>query len=115
MQFCSKVSFLVLQSLTFSVLALKTELKKRCSNLLSQACRDQILVWSGVLQKTVGSLSLATQTRLKYQDNLAAKVMVERERERLRERERGSEVLGLLKIITVMSLSLTYSRVMPLV
>ncbi|RUS80160.1 hypothetical protein EGW08_012083, partial [Elysia chlorotica] len=63
----------VFKCLTFSVLALKTELKKRCSNLLSAACREQILVWSGVLQNSVASLSLATQTRLKYRDNLAAK------------------------------------------
>ncbi|KAK3786028.1 hypothetical protein RRG08_023449 [Elysia crispata] len=67
----------VFKALTFSVLALKTELKKRCSNLLSKACRDQILVWSGVLQNSVASLSLATQTRLKYQDNLAAKASQE--------------------------------------
>ncbi|GFS18503.1 catenin alpha-1 [Elysia marginata] len=65
------------KSLTFSVLALKAELKKRCSNLLSGACRQQILVWSGVLQNSVASLSLATQTRLKYKDNLAAKASQE--------------------------------------
>ncbi|GFN91287.1 catenin alpha-1, partial [Plakobranchus ocellatus] len=67
----------VFKSLTFSVLALKTELKKRCSNLLSRACADQLLVWLGVLQNSVPSLSIATQTKLKYQDNLAAKASEE--------------------------------------
>ncbi|KAI8775479.1 catenin alpha [Biomphalaria glabrata] len=59
--------------LAVSVMSLRALLFKRCQNLCSKACSDQLIIWGNVLQSSMRVLHQVTKTCSQYPSNISAK------------------------------------------